>query len=474
MSFEDDDDDLKVVAQPASAAEGEGPTAIEDAQDDEMPDFKLFASMFAKKKSVAKNIRKGEKDFESHGTRAQENTLESSRQAMEDVLSFTRVHRKDVWTRGWYFPEWLSEESVGSQQHMQLLQGRVVIMEHERGGWQKDIGQVMPGKRDRPGAGRLWLLPEEALWLVERGTLDLWWPSRDLEELLPAMRSEAIEKDRLGFGPDDYDVGLPMSLESAYATLIGEENEPGKISLPKYQTYTHLKRAGFHVLRATPATPLRNDTPSTFATLQQWLISLVSWENAPRPQPYGPLVTPGLYRAYKPIYERLAILPRHKPLVIPPADHVPQDPFRVIFHVWKSGGLPFSKSNPGPPDFRVAVAEADGSFLPTLTEVEALLESTPYDPPVKEAWRGPGRMYQRLRHGHRNVVVAVVDRGLVNFMRFGEGATIDAVMTVIYKALHDGGQKTSHRSLNNGTFRHTELQRPWPLLPSHPGSVISK
>jgi tRNA-splicing endonuclease subunit Sen54 len=53
--------------------------------------------------------------------------------------------------------------------------------------------------------------------------------------------------------------------------------------------------------------------------------------------------------------------------------------------------------------------------------MDALLESTPLDLP-DPAWQGPGKLYQRLKHGHRNVLVAVVDRGLVNFMRFGEAA----------------------------------------------------
>jgi tRNA-splicing endonuclease subunit Sen54 len=62
--------------------------------------------------------------------------------------------------------------------------------------------------------------------------------------------------------------------------------------------------------------------------------------------------------------------------------------------------------------------------IPTLEQIDALLQaSSRFDAPeCNPSWQGPGRMYQRLKHGHRSVLVAVVDGGLVNFMRMGEGA----------------------------------------------------
>ncbi|KOS22081.1 putative tRNA-splicing endonuclease subunit tsp-5 [Escovopsis weberi] len=512
-----DDDDTPLFAGPAPATRdnedeggrggGGGVAAAEEAmmEDDiDMPDYKLFAAMFEKKGVSSKAIRKGEKDFEEHGTQAQEGTLEASRRALEDVLSYTRIHKPDSWTRGWLLPNfWDDDDSGGGGDGEDAkpasssassststsaaaaaaaapaatpdpglrLRDRVVVVEHERGGWMRDIGRVVPGGKDRLGVGRLWLLPEEALYLVERGTLDLWWPSLEFEELIPPAGAGAAATAaaaatpnatgnathgagagagagaaRQGFGPDDYAAGTPLSLEAAYSLLIGFEGERGKTTLPRYQVYAHLKRAGFNILRAPPPAPETETGPqrdeaggmtlSWGTSLWRWLFSYVGLgdkqqqqqqQQAPHARPCGPLVAPGLYRAYRPIYQQLAILPRHKPLPAPGGHHhhhhqeqQQQDPFKVHFHVWKPAGG-FSKRSPPQPDFRIAVADTSDSFVPTLEQVTALLASTPHDP-APEAWQGPGRLYQRLKHGHRNVLVAVVDRGLVNYMRFGEGA----------------------------------------------------
>ncbi|KAM0430508.1 hypothetical protein ACHAPT_005856 [Fusarium lateritium] len=430
MAFDDDDN-------PSAAAPVNGTNAAttEDA-DDDAPDYKLFLSMFDKAGVSGKAIRKGEKDFESHGTRAQDNLLEASRKVMDNVLGYTRIHREEAWVRGWCFPDWWAETEHEGEHEGLWLRDRVVMIEQERGSWQKDIGRAVPGKVERLGAGRLWLLPEEALYLVERGTVDLWWPDLQLEELLSSDGTP-----RTDMGPNDYEVGLPLSLEAAYSLFIGHEGERGKITLPQFQVFSHLKRAGFYVLRAPPY-----EAPQAPAskTLWQWLFSFFSSGTQTRQKPSGPLVQPGLYRAYRPIYDQLALLPRHKPLPTPPTIHPPQEPYRVFFHVWKSGGAPFSKKNPPPPDFRIAVVDAGDTCVPTLEEIEALLESTPHAPP-NETWKGPGRMYQRLKHGHRNVLVAIVDRGLVNFMRFGEGAFGEEKLFERFdnKGGQRGGRKTS-------------------------------
>jgi tRNA-splicing endonuclease subunit Sen54 len=246
--------------------------------------------------------------------------------------------------------------------------------------------------------------------------LDLWWPTKGLDELLPPLASDAKTTPP---GPDDYDAGIPLSLEAAYSMLIGEDGEQGKISLSKYQVYTHLKRAGFSVLRAPPTS---EDKPAASRTsLWEWLLSLISQGKTVQHEPAGPLVKPGLYRAYAPIYQRLAIIQRHKPTPTPTASTEPEDPFRVFYHVWKPSPTPFSKKNPPAPDFRIAVSDTLNTFVPTLDEITTLLDSQPYEPPP-ERMQGQGKLYQRLKHGHRNVLIAVVDCGLVNFIRFGEGA----------------------------------------------------
>ena len=446
MAFDDDDSPLTTRSggPPGRADPEDAPTA-EDALEDEFPDFKLFAALAGggKKNISAKTIRRGEKDFEEHGTRAQDSALESSRQAMEEVLGHTRIHRKDMWVRAWYFPEhWAGEGETATDGEDGLqLRERVVVVEHDKGSWSKSVGRVIPAARDPSRASRLWLLPEEALFLVERGTIDLWWPDRPLDELVPPTPSS---ERRDGFGPDDYDVGIPLSLEASYAMLIGEAGERGKITLPKYQVYSHLKRSGLRILRASAAPPAPK---SPFTALWQWLFSFIPSHRQPKvTNPWGPLVQPGLYRAYRPIYQRLAIIPRHIPSETPSTPvPEPQDPYRVFYHVWKATGGSFSKRAPPPPDFRIAVTDANDSFVPDLQQLDSLLlTSAPYDPPSRHPeWQTPGRMYQRLKHGHRNILIAVVDCGLVNFIRFGEGAFGEEKLFERFDGGMRGGRKGS-------------------------------
>ena len=93
-------------------------------------------------------------------------------------------------------------------------------------------------------------------------------------------------------------------------------------------------------------------------------------------------------------------------------------PFRVAFDVWKPQPS-FKKSGPGEPDYRIAVVSARDSPLPTRTQLRALLESTPLAPPPKAMENKP---LQRLKHGYRNVLLAVVDQGVVSYMRVSDAA----------------------------------------------------
>jgi tRNA-splicing endonuclease subunit Sen54 len=121
------------------------------------------------------------------------------------------------------------------------------------------------------------------------------------------------------------------------------------------------------------------------------------------------------------VYRKLAIIPWYDPVTAPerhPFDTAP--PFRVVFHVYKPS-TPFKKSAPPLPDFRIAVVSTrDQTTMPTMTQLGALLESTPLDPPRGEKMER--MMYMRLRHGYRNVVMAVVDQGVVSYLRIADSA----------------------------------------------------
>ena len=441
MSFNDDQDNIR--APPAPNAQDNA----DDAQDDEVPDLKLFASMFDKE--TLGRMRRGDKDFESHGTRTQDALLEASRQVMQTLMSYERVHNEKSYVRGWYFPEWWAEGTTRGGTRVEgvedrpglFLSERVVVVERVRGTWAAGAGRTVGGlRRGEAGFDRVWLTAEEALFLVERGTLDLWWPLKGLEEILPGedkgKGKEAVgdagdgveekAEEKTEFLPDgDYEMGVPLSVEGAYSLLIGYEGERGKVTLPKFQVYAHLRRAGYNILRATPYTPPPEPETSQASTQKifNWLFSLLPplFPSRP-PSANGPLLNPGVYRTYTDIFSQLSVIPRHKPSrTIPPADE-PSGPYKVFYHVWSMDGTPFSKRAPPPPSYYMAVIDASETSVPTLEEITTLLETTPYSPPDMEKLKGPGRLYARLKNGHRSVVVAIVDRGLVNFVRFAEGA----------------------------------------------------
>lgn len=92
----------------------------------------------------------------------------------------------------------------------------------------------------------------------------------------------------------------------------------------------------------------------------------------------------------------------------------------VAYHVYKPSSA-FRKSAPPAPDFRIAVVNARTQpTVPTLAELAALLESTPFDPPAGD--KMARSVYMRLRHGYRSVILAVVDQGVVSYLRVADAA----------------------------------------------------
>lgn len=445
MAFDDDDD---VSKQAPSQNTEEAQANEEEALEDETQDFRHFATL-QRKNISSQQIRKGEKDFESHGTRYQEVALEQSRRAMEDVLSYTRVHKHKDWVRGWYFPSrWATAEDLvkGTREQGERegwddektakiereraaerrefhLQDRVVCLQMEH----KTLGRRVRGLSTmQPGSDLVWLLPEEALFLIERGTLDLWWPTATMEEIFPINSDGAAVPDAKKLEEEDeYAQGFPLSVQAAYSLLVGEEGERGKVTLRNLQVYSNLNRPGFHVLRAPPPDSI---SPSTLVQptqpLWQRLYSFLFPTKEIAHPAYGPLVRPGLYRSYASIYVRLSLIPRHKPSDHPPAhpSTIAQSPFRIQYHIWKPGAPGWSKTKPTTPEHYLAVVDANDTSVPTGQEISALLDTMPYAPPPSRSERGGHTIHQRLKHGHRHVLVAVVDHGVVNYVRFAEGA----------------------------------------------------
>jgi tRNA-splicing endonuclease subunit Sen54 len=90
------------------------------------------------------------------------------------------------------------------------------------------------------------------------------------------------------------------------------------------------------------------------------------------------------------------------------------NPFRITFDVYKPVSQ-FKKSNPGPPNYCIAVVNARETAVPTLAELNDLLATTPYDPPNPTS-----QMYQKLKYGSRNIILAVVDNGIPSYIRLAD------------------------------------------------------
>ena len=304
----------------------------------------------------------------------------------------------------------------------------VGILDVESGVTRVDKGRGSHARTMGSEGPRGWeLLPEEALYLVERGNMELRW--RDADSGWDT--SEGNEED-----PGEEEEGLPMSLQAAYTFLIGALG----LTVERYLVYAGLKRSGYVVLRG-PAwykgdeyKEFKKPPPTVGAMKEgwgQWWNMLFKGKSQQQP-PMGPLVGKGFYRNYSDIYKLLSIIPSHDPTIPNQSEahnaetqtldfcaddentYVP--PIRPCFYVWKPSTV-FKKSAPGPPDFRVAVLDARDDCFPTLQQLDQLLERSPYAPPPATINQQPA---QRLKHGYKNVILGVVDQGVVSYIRIAD------------------------------------------------------
>ncbi|KAF2120511.1 tRNA-splicing endonuclease subunit sen54 N-term-domain-containing protein [Lophiotrema nucula] len=394
----DEDEDLEGLRGP-------NPTEAIDLSE-ETQDFRFLNQLTASNLTGHLSLpKRGEKDFESHATDLQLSHLEASRQAMHGVLSWTRVHTPRAHMLGVYHPE-----------------SNMAYVENAKGVSFQTMG--------RQKGRRTWLLPEEALFMIERGSLDCRWPVPEEAE----NHNEDGEEEARETKIED---GVPMSLQAAYAAFIGfEEGVGGKLTQEMYTVYAGLKRSGYIVFRHGSWNEDRAELDlSTVDTQKEsrglWVGSFLSelWRRlssssvrvTTQQLQFGPLVKPGLYRNYADIYRLLKLIPTHDHAA-PPNFMLPPDasnPYRLTFDVWKQAGK-FRKAQRPPPDFRFAVINARETGLPTAAQVNDLLATTPYDPPK------PDRpLYQKLKHGTRNVILAVVDNGVPSFLRIGDAPFAD-------------------------------------------------
>lgn len=153
---------------------------------------------------------------------------------MHNALAHPRLHNANNKVIGYFAPDGpvpppgvniedpakLGGKGVGVNVHLESC----VYVPNPKGQYFKNMGQS-----DR--WNRVWLLPEEALFLIERGSLDIRWPI----EMTSSVDDEGSEE-----------LSIPMSLQAAYASFIGHAG----LTLERYTVFTGLKRLGYALARA--------------------------------------------------------------------------------------------------------------------------------------------------------------------------------------------------------------------------------
>ncbi|THH30528.1 hypothetical protein EUX98_g3655 [Antrodiella citrinella] len=220
-------------------------------------------------------------------------------------------------------------------------------------------------------AKRLELLPEEAIYLVERGSMFCW---KALEDISPRMNGlEEME-------------GAPMSVQQVFAEMIGTED----LTLEKYQVFAYLKRLGYVVMRtkapspayltAAPHVPLSVRTSGWFSRLLAAFTGTFSkvlrvFRRTPE------FWRPGLFHhglTYSSMFKSLRVIPsgHSTPLQVSAPDTQQPSIYDIFYNVYKPA-TPFKKTAPSKPDFQIVVVNARTTPMPTLSELTDLFDILP-------------------------------------------------------------------------------------------------
>ncbi|KAG0151786.1 hypothetical protein CROQUDRAFT_650839 [Cronartium quercuum f. sp. fusiforme G11] len=435
----------------------------DDAGEEEAPDWQMLARFIkSHTKSVGPSVeafipRRGEKDFEpveAHAE-AQRKALTQSREALFSALSAgirghsSRDHVQCIW----------SGAGCMNEDSEMIPRDRNAIIPAYVQGVAKGVLFSSIGSWNRHRK-RLELMPEELLYLIERGTVECW--------------TEENAANKIG--------SLPMSVEWAWGEIIGT----GGLTLERYQVYGYLKRLGYIVLRKqhvdrlwslqSSAGRISSSSPSCFTRFQLFLSaaynSIVTYIHRLRQSVWHwsrglftgkvvgaavgsySLLRPGPWSSYDSIFEALRVIPSGSTVSAPPIakPHSPLDSnqgYEVFYYVYKPNSR-FPKTAPPTPDFEVCVVNAENMPIPTIGVMTELLNTTkPADAPVapvssaarshslstpqkwsfasifttmspKPNWRARPNIYAKLKRGERNVLLAVVDHGVTSFLRFAE------------------------------------------------------
>ncbi|KAF8694689.1 hypothetical protein AX14_001939 [Amanita brunnescens Koide BX004] len=484
--MDSDQPDSSTTQQPVIDSEDRIPRDVErdDDNDEEAEDEGLDWTKVLPTAARPAIPKRGEKEFEpraqgvasqdgpsvstttSTGTALQQHILNRAREAMFNALRAPRTISSKTISHGVWYPN--------------LSRTHVVVA---RGVHFSNMGHSAPRASydDVSVAGkiqkRLELLPEEAIYLIERGSM-LCWKALPIGDNTPEITAAIYE------GPIP---GVPMSVQQVYTEMIGRDG----LTAEKLQVYTYLKRLGYVVMRTEPldpfypTPPVLSDTQQLAPSVSQRIFarirrlvscfvrlltrnSIFDWWH---PIKLGGWLSHNNNHKY--IFESLRFIPAgHKtPLFQSKArtTHATDSPYRIFYNVYKPN-TPFKKSAPGKPDFQVVVVDARTTRLPSLHELTSVFGQLPDAIPQAPRRRGPNSTQEKkndtslpsstppaiswsswflhfiqkrlflfspmkfgaatlprqnpfasLKMGKRIIVIAAVDSGSISFFRFGQG-----------------------------------------------------
>ncbi|GAA5960559.1 hypothetical protein JCM21900_002842 [Sporobolomyces salmonicolor] len=393
--------------------EDDRPTAaridVDEAEEDALPDWRQFGKFLKTNGDKAERAvlvpfipKRGEKDFEplaasssfppssKEATLSQHqlNTLHESRTALYQALSSGSRHHS---SRAHNSFTWRPELDGGRA----TCDAGIATYGVHFG----NLGHFNPERK------QVELLPEEALYMVERGAIELW------KEGEPGAR-------------------VPMSVQQAWGELMGHS----ELTPERYQVYAFLKRLGYVLVRARPIPGVERPEPtrpfSLYHASRQALIlpftstrdlvlhlvhSLRTWFTTSfasrvrlivtravggREGCFASLVSGRRWATYDQIFSRLQIIPSGHDAPLPRASlpHTPSEltplvplpphckpdlpdlaehPYQPFFHMYKPV-TKYKKSNPPPPDFRIVVINGATTPMPDLFEFTDMFNSVPF------------------------------------------------------------------------------------------------
>ncbi|CAE6469595.1 unnamed protein product [Rhizoctonia solani] len=465
----DDQLELPTSVVPKDQQDDDG----ESSGDEGMPDWTNIPGVRGLSRAVIP--KRGEKEFEpaaGGATALQSHVLSRSRNAMLSALQGSRgAGSKTISYAVWYPDLGRAHVTVARGTHFSTL-GHSALRE------------PAPGSGSTKSQKRLELMPEEALYLMERGSLFCW-----KENEISASMNDELNSD---FDDCNLTSGVPMSVQQGFTEMIGVDG----LELQHYLVYAYLKRLGYTVSRASapdntplyPLAPPNNLSTTKFShKVRSSLVSIFQglFSSIGRIQSKLGSLLFGYHGAS--IGGMIGLMPHsftngsifHSLRTMVSGHDVPlrrkelgtfssngNTTFKVFWNVWKPS-TPWRKLDVPKPDFEIAVVDARETPVPDiyqLTEMFASAEPRPPPPPRK---RGPpnakaasqstqnkpsqpkkaneavppslwNRVCQivglssltptqrpnpfvHLKAGRKSVIVAAVDGGMISLVRFGEG-----------------------------------------------------